>query len=230
MGTALQRYDTVETYVDIQGQRLSVTRIADLETLVDHLDPMTFAEDERIPYWAELWPSSVALAHYVLQHLSLHGQRVLELGCGLGLVGLAAARQGGHVLCTDYEADALDFARYNARRNACAQMRFRLVDWRSPAILRRRYQCILAADVIYEARNFGPLVTLLQRYLARQGMAIFAEPGRVNAVPFFALLRRHGFTYHKTLYPLEWEGTHTIAMYTICHGAHRPHLSRSEKA
>lgn len=220
METAIQRYDTTETYVDIQGHRLSVTRIADLEALVDHIDPITFAEDERIPYWAELWPSSVALANYVCQHLSLQGQRVLELGCGLGLVGLAAAQQGGRVLCTDYEADALDFARHNARQNAYASMRFRLVDWRSPANLRRRYDCILAADVIYEARNFAPLIALLHRFLARHGMAIFAEPGRVNAVPFFALLRQYGFTYHKTLYALEWEGSHSIWMYTIRYRRH----------
>jgi predicted TPR repeat methyltransferase len=95
-------------------------------------------------------------------------------------------------------------------------MRFRLVDWRRPA-LRRRYDYILASDVIYEARNFGPLVAVLQRYLARGGVAVFSEPGRVNAVPFFALLRKYGFAYHKTTQPLEWDGSHEIAVYTIRH-------------
>lgn len=217
MNTVLQHYTTVDTYVDIPPYRLCVTRIADLESLIEHIDPVTFAEDERLPYWVELWPSSIALAHYMVQHLGLAGKHVLELGCGLGVVSLIAALQGARVLGTDYEADALVFARYNAQRNACQQVRFRLVDWRCPAALRRRYDCILASDVIYEARNFGPLVTLLQRYLARGGVAVFAEPGRVNAVPFFALLRQRGFLSHQVTWPVEWEGRHQVAIHTIRH-------------
>ena len=212
--TYLQRYDTADVTLTFQGQRLCITKIADLEVLLETVDPVTFAEDERLPYWAELWPAAVALAHYVAQRLDLAGRRVLELGCGLGLVGVVAALQGAQVLCTDYEPAALAFAHYNARRNACRQVRFRLVDWRRPA-LHRRYEYILASDVVYEARNFGPLVALLQRFLARGGSAVFSEPGRANAVPFFALLRQRGFTCQKELLPLEWDGTHQIAIYTI---------------
>lgn len=214
MHPPLQRYETVDVRLSLAGREVCLTKIADLEVLLDAIDPVTFAEDERIPYWAELWPASVALAQYVMQHLSLEGQQVLELGCGLGLVGIAAALRGARVLCTDYEHDALAFTRHNASRNASQHLRCRLVDWRQPA-LRRRYAYILASDVIYEARNFSPLVLLLQRFLARGGTAVFADPGRVNAVPFFALLRHRGFLYQKTVYPLAWDGQHQIAIYTI---------------
>lgn len=210
----LRGYDTTEVQLAFRRQQVRIAKISDLDVLLEDLDPVTFAEDERLPYWAELWPSSVALAQHVAQHLEVAGRRVLELGCGLGLVGVVTALCGGRVLCTDYEADALAFARHNARRNACRQMRFRLVDWRRPA-LRRRYDYILASDVIYEARSFGPLVAVLLRYLARGGAAVFSEPGRVNAIPFFALLRRYGFTYHRTMWPLQWNGSHRIAIYTI---------------
>lgn len=218
--TILQRYATVEVALDIQGQAVYMTKIADFEALLSAISPVTFAEDERLPYWSELWPSAIAMASYIVQRLSLHGRQVLELGCGLGLAGVVAGLHGAHVLCTDYEADALTFARHNARRNACQHIHFRLVDWRQPA-LRRRYAYILAADVIYEARNFGPLVALLKRYLARDGVALFTEPGRVNAVPFFALLRRWGFTYERDVQPVEWDGVHRIAVYTIRHQSGR---------
>jgi predicted nicotinamide N-methyase len=221
--SALQRYETTDVILPFQGQHVRLAKIADLEVLLEAIDPVTFAEDERLPYWAELWPSAVALAQYVTQCLDLAGRQVLELGCGLGLVGVAAALQGARVLCTDYEPDALTFARHNARRNGCQSVRCRLVDWRRPA-LHRRYAYILASDVIYEARNFGPLVALLQRFLARGGMAVFSEPGRINAVPFFALLRQRGFHYHKTIYPLEWDGNHQIAIYTIRY--HAPSTTR----
>ena len=221
MENHLQRYITTETILEVQDRQVRVTRIADFEALLEYLDPITFAEDERLPYWAELWPAAVALAQYMAQRLPLAGRQVLELGCGLGLVGVVAALHGARVLCTDYEAAALAFARHNARRNACAHMRFRLMDWRRPT-LRRRYDYILASDVIYEARNFGPLVAILRRYLARGGMAVFSEPGRVNAVPFFALVRQYGLTCKTEFWPLEWEGTHQIALHTISHPAESP--------
>ncbi len=210
----LSRYDTTTVSLDTGPQRICITKITDLDALLESIDPVTFAEDERIPYWAELWPSAVGLARYVSQQLSLEGKSALELGCGLGLVGVAAALQGARVLFTDYEVDALQFARHNARENGCPRMQFRLVDWFQPA-LRRRYDVILASDVIYEARNFGPLVMLLQRYLSRGGYAVFADPGRANAVPFFALLRHRGFTYQKVIEPVEWDGSHRIEIYTI---------------
>ena len=191
-----------------------MTKIKDLDAMLNDIDPITFADDERLPYWAELWPSAIGLARYLDREVSLRGKRVLELGCGLGLLGVVAARDGARMLCTDYEAKALAFAKRNALQNGCRHVRFRLMDWRRPS-LKRRYDAILASDVIYEARNFGPLVALMQRFLARGGCAFFADPGRPNAVPFFALLRQRGFTYRKVTEPVEWEGRHHIAIYIV---------------
>lgn len=206
-----------------------LTKIKDLDAMLDAIDAVTFAEDERLPYWAELWPSAIGLARYLDREMSLRDKHVLELGCGLGLLGVVAARAGARVLCTDYEADALAFARHNARQNGCRSIRHRLVDWRRPA-LKRRYDVILASDVIYEARNFGPLVALLQRYLARGGCAFFADPGRLNAVPFFALLRHRGLTYHHVTEPVEWEGRHQIAIYVVRYRVDGPTSTRDSLA
>jgi predicted nicotinamide N-methyase len=214
--SAFTPYETDDVLLDTGTMTVRLTKIKDLDSMLDDVDPITFAEDERLPYWAELWPSAIGLARYLDRDVSLHGKQVLELGCGLGLLGIVAARDGARMLCTDYEANALAFARHNALQNGCRHIRFRLVDWRYPA-LKRRYDVILASDVIYEARNFGPLVALLQRFLARGGCAFFADPGRPHAVPFFALLRQRGFTYHKVTEPVVWEGRHQIAIYVIRH-------------
>ena len=64
MENHVQRYSTIETVLEVQDLQVRVTRIADFEILLEYLDPITFAEDERLPYWAELWPAAVAMAQY----------------------------------------------------------------------------------------------------------------------------------------------------------------------
>src|SRR3954451_12624744 len=94
------------------GAELSVLRPRDSEAL---LDEHAFESDEFLPYWAELWPSGVALAREIAPR-ALRGARVVERACVLGLPSLAAPQAGGGVLATDWEAAALDLLRENAVR------------------------------------------------------------------------------------------------------------------
>ena len=97
----------------VAGRDLALLRPRDAESL---LSEEAFARDEFLPYWAELWPSAVALAR-VIGTRALHGARTLELGCGLGLPSIAAALAGGRVLATDWSQEAVEMARENAARN-----------------------------------------------------------------------------------------------------------------
>src|SRR4051812_38830939 len=94
---SLTRVDLVEEIVPLGDRELAVLRPRAPEELIDE---HAFEEDEFLPYWAELWPSGVALAKAVAPR-ALKGARVLELGCGLGLPSIAAARAGGRVLAAD---------------------------------------------------------------------------------------------------------------------------------
>ena len=76
--------------VALAGRELAVLRPRDSEAL---LDEEAFEREEFLPYWAELWPSGLALARH-LASLPLRGRAVLELGCGLALPSLAAALGG----------------------------------------------------------------------------------------------------------------------------------------
>ena len=119
--------DLVEESVALRGAALQVLRPRDAEAL---LDEQAFEHEEYLPYWAELWPSGVALARRVAVR-SLRGARVLELGCGLGLPSLAAALAGGRVLATDWSPEAIELLEENAARNGAA-LETALVDWASP--------------------------------------------------------------------------------------------------
>jgi predicted nicotinamide N-methyase len=134
-----------------------------------------------MPYWAELWPSGVALAREVAA-LDLAGRRVLELGAGLGLPSLAAALRGGDVLATDWAVDAVALLRENAARNGIP-LRVERVRWdeAGPLLARAPWDLVLCADVLYEQRNAERLVELLP---ALAGDVLLADPGRPFARAF----------------------------------------------
>ena len=158
-------------------------RPADPESLIDE---DAFADDEFLPYWAERWPSGIALAEHVAAR-DLRERRVLEIGCGLGLPSLVAARLGADVVATDWSPDAIALLERNASRNG---LRVTAVpaDWRdTEAIVSLGpFDLVLAADVLYEERNAAPILTLLATLGAP---AMIADPGRRHAAGFLDAVR-----------------------------------------
>jgi predicted nicotinamide N-methyase len=185
---ALQRpTDLVEEMVVVAGEPISLLRPRDSDEL---LAEEAFEQEEFLPYWAELWPSSVALAQTVGAR-ALRGARTLELGCGLGLASIAAAHAGGRVLATDWSAEALQFTNDNAARNGVGVETMQ-VDWNSPeAILERGpWQLVLGSDVLYEQRNVDQLLDLLPRLVDRTGEVWIADPGRQTSMDFLLRSKR----------------------------------------
>jgi predicted nicotinamide N-methyase len=133
------------------------------------------------PYWAVLWRSGVALARE-LDGGALRGRRVVELGCGLAVPSLAAARAGAEVLATDSSAEALELVARNGRENG-VRVETAAVDWADPddLVSRGPFDLVLAADVLYERASVAPLLSLLPR-LAPE--AWIADPGRPAAEAF----------------------------------------------
>ena len=174
--------DHFETVVDVGPYRLSIVRPPDAADLIDE---DAFAENEYLPYWAELWPSGVVLARAAAETVA-PGERVVELGCGLGVASIVAALSGADVLATDWAPEALAFTRENAARNGVL-LETALASWTDPDELVERgpWDWVLAADVLYENRNVDPLAALLPRLADR---ALVADPGRPAAKMFFDTL------------------------------------------
>ena len=183
-----RRFRVVETPVDIAGRDISLLHPASAEELIDEND---FERDERLPYWAELWPSARVLAEQVARMDGRDG-RLIELGCGAGLVSTSAVLSGFDVTATDYYEDATQFARLNAWRNGGVAVRGRMVDWRSMPDDLGDFDVVLASDVLYE-RPYGSLVAdAIARVLGGDGFAIVADPGRVGREPFLEALAGRG--------------------------------------
>jgi predicted nicotinamide N-methyase len=182
----LDELDLVEETVLLGDLELSILRPRDGESL---LDEEAFAtRDEYLPYWVELWPSGLALAR-AIHGRALRGARVLELGCGLALPSIAAALAGGRVLATDWSAHAVAVAVENARRNG-APLDADVASWYAPdeIVVAGPWDIVLAADVLYEARNVPVLEELLPRLAGDAGEVWLADPGRPAGADFVARL------------------------------------------
>lgn len=185
----LDELDLVEETVVLGEHELSILRPRDGEAL---LDEDAFAtRDEYLPYWVELWPSGLALAR-AIHGRALRGARVLELGCGLALPSIAAALAGGRVLATDWSAHAVAVATENARRNG-VELEADVVSWYEPAELIEEgpWDLVLAADVLYEARNVPVLEELLPQLIGERGEVWMADPGRPAGEEFFVRAPEH---------------------------------------
>ena len=210
-----RRFVTVTDTVDVGPARFDVMKPRDYDDLISEDD---YVRDERLPYWADIWPSSLVLSARLLEERG-EGRRLLELGCGSGLVTMAAMQAGFDVTATDYYEDALHFTRANAWRALGREPVARMVDWRSfPAGL-NNFDVVVASDVLYE-RAYATLVAeAIERSLASHGTAIVADPGRIAAPDFLAAAPKCGLTLLDTeVRPLAiGEITQRISLYSFRH-------------
>ena len=141
------------------------------------------------PFWAIVWPSGKALTEAVVAAPErFAGRRVLELGCGLGVPSVAAARAGADVLATDASPEAVVFARLNlAAEGSGGDAAVLDVAGEPPA---ERFDLVMTADLLYDRRNVEPLLALVPLVLAPGGEVWVADPGR----PALDDLRREAAT------------------------------------
>jgi predicted nicotinamide N-methyase len=178
--------NTCSEQITVGGIALQLERPVDPEKL---LDEEAFANDEFIPYWAELWPAGLALAEALPADLA--GVRVVELGCGLGLPSLVAAARGAEVTAVDWAVDAVELLRRNAAANNVS-LAVVHADWRA---FGGTFHLAVAADVLYERRYVEPLAELVLRLAPRSLVALAGRPYErefLERVGKHARVREHG--------------------------------------
>lgn len=180
--------------VVIGDRTFLIERPAESDRLLDHPEVRAAHDaDEYMPYWADLWPAARMLAKALLQDPFPPGTEALEIGCGLGLPGIAALAAGLRVTFSDYDPCALRFAADNARLNGYDAFEVLQVDWRRPP--GRRWPLLLGADLIYEIRNIEPLVAFVRATLAPGGVCLLTDQDRIPAHALRMHLEEQGLPY-----------------------------------
>ena len=179
------RFDTITGDIEIGARTFSILRPRNSDDLIKEED---FVKDERLPYWADIWPSSTVLAAHLVSLAEKRTRGVrgkgLELGCGVGIVTTAAIIAGYDMTATDYYTDALAFTRANAWRATGETPGAMMMDWRSFPPTARGFDLILASDVLYEKEYARLLPGIFKSALAPGGMVIVADPGRIGVPDF----------------------------------------------
>lgn len=186
--------------VDIGSRRIELLRPAQPDEFLE--DPQVLEanrRDDYMPYWSYLWPASVPMARALAHAPWPSGTPVLELGSGVGLVGISALARGWRVTFSDYDETSLTACRVNAARNGFLDVETLKLDWRQP--LPRRFPVIIGCEVIYEARSHDPILDLIDAMLAEDGCCWIGDPNRSQAPKFYDKALRSG--WHVTVRDVE---------------------------
>jgi predicted nicotinamide N-methyase len=177
--------------------KLDFTLVADPDRVLDQIieeedrrekiTGVRLADPPHLPYWAELWDSAAGMAGKLPV-----GIRVLDLGCGMGLAGTAAAARGADVLLVDLETPALLFARLNTL-GLPGRARIRKLDWQKDR-LGEKFDLILGSDILYDRRQWDALHEFWSGHLAEGGRILLGEPGRQTGDLFLPWIKEREWT------------------------------------
>jgi len=188
-----RRFDVIEHRISVQGRIFDLRHPRSADDLISDEE---FNRDERLPYWAEVWPSAYVLAQQISAHSGVESgrskPRLLELGCGCGLATITAQACGFETVAVDYYAEALEFVGLNALLNDVPAPEMRVVDWRQYPDDLHDFDWIVAADVLYERDYCRLIAAAFRQSLRPDGLGLLTDPQRTKAESFPEECRRAG--------------------------------------
>ncbi len=173
-----QEYETETQSLKIGDRQLSILKPKSIDRFIDADNTL-----HNFPLWAKIWESSLILCNHLAEMPVTSGQRMLEIGAGLGTAGLVAAAIGHDITISEYNPDALHFIRANAQTNGFDELPIHPLDWTQPT-MDRRFDLIIGSDVTYNADSIPLLSALFDALLAPGGTIVLAEQVRSTGTTF----------------------------------------------
>lgn len=204
------RLKTVQ--LQLENRILELVKVANMDELLDRI-----TEVDELPFWAEIWPAAIGLAIFIFQNReSFTGKRILELGAGAGLAGIAAKLAGADVTQSDFIGAALSFIRVNCLRNQVPVGNLLLADWRDFPEVAAKYDLVIGSDILYEKTLHSDLVKVFHQVLKSGGSVYLSDPGRGFGRQFVSDLTVLGWDNIHVQVPVFYEEqTYTIDIYRL---------------
>jgi tRNA1(Val) A37 N6-methylase TrmN6 len=181
-----QEYETDTVDIVIRNRKFSFFVPKSLDRFIDPENVFN-----NFPLWAKIWEPCLILADYLASMPVNPEKRFLEIGGGLGLVGIVASSFGHKVTMTEYNHDALNFAKANAHINNCSSnIEIKELDWNKPE-LKGTFDRILGCEIIYKKESFYPILRLFRTYLKEDGEILLSERARKSSMEFFRQMSEH---------------------------------------
>ena len=178
----------------IAGRSITLSLPADPEQMLEQaLQSEAAGEHGSDPYWGLLWAASPKLAELILRHEWDQPLTAIELGCGVGLAGIAALIAGHQVVFSDHSAIAVRTSLFNARANGFANAEGLTFAWHDPP--QRTFEFAFASDVVYDTSGHRPLLHTLDEVLRPDGLAWIGDVGRANMPRFLELAETNGWRF-----------------------------------
>jgi predicted nicotinamide N-methyase len=163
-----KEYETETTDLAINGHKFQILLPKDLHKFINTHNVMN-----DFPLWARIWPASWVLAGYLAELPVAAEKSFLEIGGGVGFASIVAASFGHRITMTEYNQDALQFARANTLINECPQLDIQELDWNRPR-LTGLWDYIIASEVSYRKEDVQALQTLFKSSLKKSGEVLLA--------------------------------------------------------
>jgi predicted nicotinamide N-methyase len=207
------QYHTERLSLNFDNLSIQIERVTNIDELYAALvakgENHEDFKDERIPYWAELWASALALSQYIVANkVFFEKKNIIEIGAGLALPSIIAGHFTAQITITDYLSEAVDFAKKNWYLTHRHDATFQLLDWRQPSA-NQQYDIVLAADIAYEKRMFEHLPQAFHTLCKPKGTIFLTEPNRGFAQDFLKNLTQNGFEIEKNTIPITLWGITT---------------------
>ena len=185
----LKKYQVEEKKLKIGSNEFTFFLPKDITPFVKEKASMS-----EFPLWAKIWEGSIVLISHIYELNSTIPKSFLEIGAGIGVVGIIAAFLGHKVTITDYNKDALQFALANVYKNLDSEKKKSVVvkkcDWKDPQLSEETYDFIVGSDILYREEDFEPLLNLFNKHLRQTGEIILAEGVRKSSLKFLNELSR----------------------------------------
>jgi predicted nicotinamide N-methyase len=169
-------------------------------------DPTGAARDLGIcsaswPLFGLVWPSGIQLAAQLARRPVSANERILEIGCGLGLASLVGQHRGARITASDCHPLTEKFLDKNARLNRLPLLKYRHGQWGAqtpPApqgadVLTERYDMIIGSDVLYDRSAPEALAGFIDRHATPTAEVWIVDPNRGNRPAFNRHMAAYGF-------------------------------------